>query len=78
MMKLEQDVVYKGGIEFPREGADLKKYLPRLCAKHPKWDGQTRWNLQLKEIRDLIHAGKDYDRCQTSNKKKRSRGGEAR
>ena len=78
LMKLEQDIVYKVGIEFPREGADLKKYLPRLCAKHPEWDGQTRWNPQLKEIRDLIHAGKDYDRCQTSNKKKRSRGGEAR
>lgn len=78
LMKLEQDIVYKDGIEFPREGADLKKYLPRLCAKHPEWDGQTHWNLQLKEIRDLIHAGKDYDRCQTSNKKKRSRGGEAR
>ena len=78
LMKLEQDIVYKDGIEFPREGADLKKYLPRLCAKHPEWDGQTRWNLQLKEILDLIHAGKDYDRRQTSNKKKRSRGGEAR
>lgn len=78
LMKLEQEIVYKGGIEFPREGADLKKYLPRLCAKHPEWDGRTRWNLQLKEIRDLIHAGKDYDRRQTSNKKKRSRGGEAR
>ena len=78
LMKLEQDIVYKDGIEFPREGADLKKYLPRLCAKHPEWDGQTRWNPQLKEILDLIHAGKDYDRCQTSNKKKRSRGGEAR
>lgn len=78
LMKLEQDIIYKGGIEFPREGADLKKYLPRLCAKHPGWDGQTRWNLQLKEIRDLIRAGKDYDRHQTSNKKKRSRGGEAR
>lgn len=35
LMKLEQDIVYKDGIEFPREGADLKKYLPRLCAKHP-------------------------------------------
>ena len=78
LMKLEQDIVYKDGIEFPREGADLKKYLPRLCAKHPEWDGQTRWNPQLKEIGDLIHAGKDYDRRQTSNKKKRSRGGEAR
>ena len=78
LMKLEQDIVYKDGIEFPREGADLKKYLPRLCAKYPEWDGQTRWNLQLKEIRYLIHAGKDYDRRQTSNKKKRSRGGEAR
>ena len=78
LMKLEQGIVYKGGIEFPREGADLKKYLPRLCAKHPEWDGQTRWNLQLKEILDLIHAGKDYDRRQTSNKKNRSRGGEAR
>jgi len=49
LMKLEQDIVYKDGIEFPRESADLKKYLPRLCAKHPEWDGQTRWNLQLKE-----------------------------
>ena len=78
LMKLEQDIVYKDGIEFPREGADLKKYLPRLCAKHPEWDGQTRWNPQLKEILDLIRAGKDYDRRQTSNKKKRSRGGEAR
>ena len=78
LMKLEQDIVYKDGIEFPREGADLKKYLPRHSPKHPEWDGQTRWNLQLKEIRDLIHAGKDYDRHQTSNKKKRSRGGEAR
>lgn len=78
LMKLEQEIVYKGGIEFPREGANLKKYLPRLCAKHPEWDGRTRWNLQLKEIRDLIHAGKDYDRRQTSNKKKLSRGGEAR
>ena len=78
LAELEQDIVYKDGIEFPREGADLKKYLPRLCAKHPEWDGQTRWNPQLKEIWDLIHAGKDYDRRQTSNKKKRSRGGEAR
>ena len=78
LLKLEQGIVYKGGIEFPREGADLKKYLPRLCAKHPEWDGQTRWNPQMKEIRDLIRAGKDYDRRQTSNKKKRSRGGEAR
>ena len=78
LMKLEQEIVYKGGIEFPREGADLKKYLPRLCAQHPEWDGQTRWNPQLTAIRDLIHAGKDYDRRQTSNKKKRSRGGEAR
>lgn len=78
LMKLEQDIIYKGGIEFPREGADLKKYLPRLCAKHPEWDGQTSWNLQIKEIRDLICAGKDYDRRQASNKKKRSRGGEAR
>ena len=25
LMKLEQEIVYKGGIEFPREGADLKK-----------------------------------------------------
>ena len=78
LMKLEQDIVYKGGIEFPREGADLKKYLPRLCAKHPEWDGQTRWNPQLKEILDLIRAGKDYDRHKMPNKKKTSRGGEAR
>lgn len=78
LAELEQDIVYKGGIEFPREGPELKQYLPRLCAAHPGWDGKTRWNVQQKEMRDLIHAGKDYDRRQTSNKKKRSRGGEAR
>ena len=31
---LEQDIVYKGGIEFPREDRRLKQYLPRLCAAH--------------------------------------------
>ena len=45
LMKLEQDIVYKGGIEFPRESADLKKYLPRLCAKHPEWFAISRASL---------------------------------
>ena len=35
LAELEQDIVYKGGIEFPREGPELKQYLPRLCAAHP-------------------------------------------
>lgn len=79
LMKLEQDIVYKGGIEFPREGADLKKYLPRLCAAHPGWDGKTRWNVQQKEMRDLIRGGKAYDQQQMAPKKKQHRrGGETR
>ena len=78
LAELEQDIVYRGGIEFPREGADLKKYLPQLCKKHPSWDGKTRWNLQQKEMRDLIRAGKEYDRQHAPQKKNRSRGGEAR
>ena len=32
LAELEQDIVYRGGIEFPREGAELKQFLPRLCA----------------------------------------------
>ena len=78
LAELEQDIVYKGGIEFPREGADLKKYLPQLCKMYPGWDGKTRWNLQQKEMRDLIRAGKEYDRQHAPQKKNRSRGGEAR
>ncbi len=78
LAELERDIVYKGGIEFPREGEDLKKYLPQLCAKHPGWDGKTRWNLQQKEMRDIIRVGKEYDRRQLPQKKRRSHGGEAR
>ena len=72
-------IVYRGGIEFPREGPELKQYLPRLCAAHPGWDGKTRWNVQQKEMRDLIRAGKAYDQQQMAPKKKQHRrGGEAR
>ena len=78
LAELEQDIVYKGGIEFPREGPELKQYLPRLCAAHPDWDGKTRWNVQQKEMRDLIRAGKAYDQRQAPKKKHRSHGGEAR
>ena len=79
LAELEQDIVYKGGIEFPREGPELKQYLPRLCAAHPGWDGKTRWNVQQKEMRDLIRAGKAYDQQQMASKKKQHRrGGEAR
>ena len=78
LAELEQDIVYKGGIEFPREGPELKQYLPRLCAAHPGWDGKTRWNVQQKEMRDLIRAGKTYDQRQAPKKKHRNHGGEAR
>ena len=79
LAELEQDIVYKGGIEFPREGPELKQYLPRLCAAHPGWDGKTRWNVRQKEMRDLIRAGKAYDQQQMAPKKKQHRrGGEAR
>jgi len=78
LAELEQDIVYKGGIEFPREGPELKQYLPRLCAVHPGWDGKTRWNVQQKEMQDLIRAGKAYDQRQAPKKKHRSHGGEVR
>ena len=78
LAELEQDIVYKGGIEFPREEPELKQYLPRLCAAHPGWDGKTRWNVRQKEMRDLIRAGKAYDQRQAPKKKHRSHGGEAR
>ena len=78
LAELEQDIVYKGGIEFPREGPELKQYLPRLCAAHPGWDGKTRWNVRQKEMRDLIRAGKAYDQRQAPKKKHRNHGGETR
>ena len=32
--ELKKDIVYKDGIQYPREPKDLPKFLPRLCEKY--------------------------------------------
>ena len=78
LAELEQDIVYRGGIEFPREGAELKQFLPRLCAKHPDRWREPHWNLDLKVVRELFYAGKVHDHQQVCKKANRGHGGEAR
>lgn len=46
--ELKRDITYKDGIQFPREGAELKQFLPRLCAKYPDRWLEPHWNLDLK------------------------------
>lgn len=77
--ELKQDITYKVGIQFPREGANLKQFLPRLCANYPGRWLKSHWNLNLKEVRDLFYAGKAYDHRQQAHRKaSRGHGGEAR
>lgn len=77
--ELKQDITYKDGIQFPREGAELKQFLPRLCAKYPDRWLEPHWNLDLKVVRELFYAGTVHDhQKQVCEKKNRSHGGEAR
>ena len=77
--ELKRDITYKDGIQFPREGAELKQFLPRLCAKYPDRWLEPHWNLDLKVVRELFYAGKVHGhRQQVCKKKNRGHGGEAR
>ena len=81
--ELVKDIHYKEGIEYPRDWNALPAFIPRLCAKYP-YPGELQhegceWNCDLKEIRDLLAAGRKFD-SEHGNKKKsrRQKGGDAR
>lgn len=81
--ELVKDIHYKEGIEYPRDWKALPAFIPRLCAKYPyQYELQQEgcdWNCDLKEIRDLLAAGRKIDR-EHGNKKKpqQHKGGDAR
>ena len=64
--ELGKEIVYKDGIEYPREPKDLPRFLPRLCEKY---GGPERfqvepvtWNFDLHEVRRLLDEGKAHDK----------------
>ena len=80
--ELRKDIVYKDGIQYPREPRDLPDFLPHLCEKH---GGRERfqvqacnWNFDLHEIRRLLDEGKRHDKQAARNRKKRGKGEGAR
>lgn len=81
--ELVKDIHYKEGIEYPRDWKALPAFIPRLCAKYPYQEELQQegcdWNCDLKEIRDLLAAGRKFD-SELGNKKKsrRQKGGDAR
>lgn len=81
--ELVKDIHYKEGIEYPRDWKALPAFIPRLCAKYPYQEELQQegcdWNCDLKEIRDLLAAGRKFD-SEHGNKKKsrRQKGGDAR
>ncbi len=59
--ELAKDLVYRDGIQYPREPKDLPQFLPRLCEKY---GGPERfqampaaWNFDLHEVRRLLDQG---------------------
>ena len=81
--ELVKDIHYKEGIEYPRDWKALPAFIPRLCAKYPYQDDLQQdgchWNCDLKEIRDLLAAGRKFDREHGSKKKpQHHKGGDAR
>lgn len=64
--ELGKEIVYKDGIEYPREPKDLPRFLPRLCEKHGGMERfqvePAAWNFDLHEIRRLPDEGKAHDR----------------
>lgn len=78
-----KDIHYKEGIEYPRDWKSLPAFIPRLCAKYPYQEELQQegcdWNCDLKEIRDLLAAGRKFD-SEHGNKKKpqQHKGGDAR
>ena len=80
--ELRNGIVYKDGIQYPREPRDLPKFLPRLCAKHggpERFNVQaSSWNFDLHEIRKLLDEGKQHDRQAAKKEKPHEKGGGAR
>ena len=80
--ELKNGIVYKDGIQYPREPRDLPKFLPRLCAEY---GGPERfnvmpnvWNFDLHEIRKLLDEGKQHDKQAAKKEKAHKKGGGAR
>ena len=70
--ELKKDIVYKDGIQYPREPKDLPKFLPRLCEKYGGPErfqaAPSTWNFDLHEIRRLLDEGKAQDRAAQKEK----------
>ena len=70
--ELRKDIVYKDGIQYPREPKDLPKFLPRLCEKYGGPErfqaAPSTWNFDLHEIRRLLDEGKAQDRAAQKEK----------
>ena len=75
--ELKKDIVYKDGIQYPREPKDLPRFLPRLCEKYGGPErflaAPSTWNYDLHEIRRLLDEGKVQDMAT-----KKEKGGGAR
>ena len=75
--ELKKDIVYKDGIQYPREPKDLPRFLPRLCEKYGGPErflaAPSAWNYDLHEIRRLLDEGKVQDMAT-----KKEKGGGAR
>ena len=70
--ELAKDIVYKDGIQYPREPKDLPRFLPRLCEKFGGPDHFQKeppgWNIDLHEIRRLLNEGKAHDKASKQEK----------
>ena len=80
--RLRKEIVYKDGIQFPREPKDLPVFLPRLCAKYGGAErfqtAQCTWNLDQSVIRRMMQAGKAHDKQGTKKEKSHKKGGTQR
>lgn len=80
--ELKDGIVYKDGIQYPREPRDLPKFLPRLCDKYGGLEcfkvQASRWNFDLHEIRKLLDEGKKHDKQTAKKEKQYEKGGGAR
>ena len=76
---LRKEIIYKDGIQFPREPKDLPRFLPRLCEKYGGikrfQTAQCTWNLDQGVIRRLLQAGKAYDKRGAKKQNSHRKGG---
>ena len=80
--RLRKEIVYKDGIQFPREPKDLPGFLPKLCAKYGGIErfqtAPCTWNLDQSVIRRMLQAGKAHDKQGTKKEKSHRKGGTPR